>query len=696
MDDTTHPWLGDDFAPVDKTTWRAQIDKDLKGAPYDKRLVSVADQGMRIEPLYTQDERRPETLNEWPGQGSLRRGAHPLGQSTRGWQRRQRHSARTPAKANADILRDLTRGIDAIALRFDDAVRSGQDDAHTDASDPNGVAAHSAAALARTLDGVWLNGATVSLEAGVSALPAAAAFLAVAKDQGTATDTLRADFNLDPVGALARYGVAPGGLDQSLADMARLAAWCERSGPGLRAVRVDMSVWHEAGADRVQALAAGLSTAVAYLRAMESAGLNIEAACAQLVFHHALDVDFFEEIAALRAARVLWARVQQACGVARPSMFQVAELGHRAQTRRDPWVNMLRNTAAVFAGAVGGVNAVISAPFDGLHGPSGDLGRRVARNTNVILAEESHLHRVIDPAGGSYFIEARTDAIAAAAWDHFQRLEAQGGVTRLDALRDLAARVEATSQERARAVAKRKRPIVGVSAFPNLGEAPLPEDADLTHEADTHSQPSNDGAPSLPGRDQAQWIDVLIDAAATTSLKGLREAIVAGRDDTTLPDCFPTRRVATPWEHLRDRSDAWLAQAQARPRIFSANLGPMARHKARATFASNLLQAGGFEVIDAGGFDSTEAVAIAFEASDADAAVLCGAESDYDAMGEAAFKALREAGADACLVAGRPGDREALWRAAGMTDALYLGCDALALLERLWTHIDATKAEVTT
>ncbi|NEA13363.1 methylmalonyl-CoA mutase, partial [Streptomyces sp. SID10692] len=256
-----------------------------------------------------------------------------------------------------------------------------------------------------------------------------------------------------------------------LAPAVRWAQRCDAEYPELRAVAVDALPYHEAGGSAGEELGLSLATGVAYLRALTGAGMSVEAACGQLEFRYAATADQFLTIAKLRAARRLWARVAEASGApAAGAQRQHAVTSPVMMTRRDPWVNMLRTTLATLGAGVGGAESVTVLPFDHALGLPDAFARRIARNTSTILIEESHLARVVDPAGGSWYVERLTDELAAAAWAFFQETERAGGLPA--ALRSgmVAERLAATWAARSAKLARRKEPITGVSEFPMPGE----------------------------------------------------------------------------------------------------------------------------------------------------------------------------------------------------------------------------------
>ena len=365
---------------------------------------------------------------------------------------------------------------------------------------------------------------------------------------------------------------------------------------------VDATAVHDRGASDAQELGWAMATAAGYLRTLTGGGLSVADAAALVEFRLAATDEQFPTIAKLRAARRLWARVQELSDSEPVPMRLHAVTSRPMMSARDPWVNMLRTTVAAFAAGVGGADAVTVLPFDSPLGRPDAFGRRIARNTSSLLISESHLARVADPAGGAYAVERLTDDLAVAAWEELGRVESDGA----EAFDE---RVAATAAERDQQVATRTRPLTGVSEFPNLAET-LPERAPY------------DG-----------WRDVRPYGAA-----------------------FEALRADAPEAH-----------------VFLATLGPVAQHTARASFATNLLAAGGVAVDVAGATDGPDDLVAAYDGQPV--VCLAGADAAYDEWGEAAAAALREAGASSVVVAGKPRD----WA----DDDAAVGVDALAFLTRI-------------
>ena len=617
------------FDQADEAAWLALVDKVLKGADV-AGLVSRTADGIEIRPLY----REPAGDLGVPGAAPFWRGATAVGSAVSGWDIRQRHEHPDPKEANRAILEDLERGVTSVALRLDTAFALGDDE-------PDGVMAYDAAGLARTLDGVMLDLAPVQLEAPGRAVEAAEALLAVVADRGHAPASIRADLGLDPIGAVALGRADPeGAVEPVLALVHRLIGeW-----PGLGLCHVDGELYHAAGASEAEELAAAIATGIAYLRATDRAGLGPELVAPRLAFTLAADADLFLTIAKCRAARRLWAEVTAACGMPDVPMRLNVRTASRMLTRRDPWVNMLRTTAACFAGAIGGAEAVTVLPFDAALGEGARLGRRIARNIQLILMEESQLHRVIDPAGGSHFVEAMSRELAAKAWPMVQAIEGEGGM--LAALRQglVQDAIAETYMARLSDLAHNRTSITGVSSFPDLDEAPLaPDVAEL---------------PRLM-------------AEAEKRLGG------RARPRQILAPLHPMR-LAAGFERLRDLSDVALAEDGRRPRVFVVGIGPLARHAAELTMVQNAFAAGGIETVTAPLGADAAAIGAAFAAAGTDIACLCGLDRKAPADAAPLVEALLAQGAIALYAGGRPD--EAL-RAVGIDGFVYPGVNLLGLLE---------------
>ncbi|MGW6445283.1 methylmalonyl-CoA mutase family protein [Lentzea sp. NPDC055074] len=517
-----------------------------------------------------------------------------LAPATQGWDVRQRHTVPDPVA----VLNDLEGGVTSLWLSVPaDSLESVLADVHLD------------------LAPIVLDG---SLDAAVA--------------------MLRLWDRIAPESVHGNLGLTP--ADDTL-DVITQARWMF---PGLRTVVVDALPFHDAGGSDSEELGASLALAVSYLRTLTDAGMPIASAFAQLEFRYAATADQFLTIAKLRAARRLWARVAEVSGVDAVQV-QHAVTSSAMMTRRDPWVNMLRTTVAAVGAGLGGADSVTVQPFDAALGLPDEFARRIARNTQNVLLEESHLGEVIDPAAGSWYVEQLTESLAVSAWAWFQEIERAGGSARAHSL--VASRIAATWAARSARLADRSDPITGVSEFPDLGEKPVVRERGI----DSDSQAPWGDPPPIP------------------SFSG-------GSDSFGLPRV----RYAQAFEELRDLADA----QPERPRVFLATLGPVAAHTARATFAANLFNAGGFATPNAGPTRSADEVAQKFTESGAKVAVLCGSEQSYAELAVPAAEALRAAGAERILLAGRRTEAE-------VDGFVFMGCPALDVLNDTFALLEVTR-----
>ncbi|MBT8454001.1 MAG: methylmalonyl-CoA mutase subunit beta [Deltaproteobacteria bacterium] len=664
------------FPPVSKSEWIAKVEADLKGASFD-RLRSAAPGGPALEPLYAAQD--VEGLHDpgLPGVVPYLRGASPLGT----WSIRQEYDEPRPVICKEMIRQDVERGVEALWLRL---------------GPRRGCRVITVNELDELLAAVDLRTTSVCLDGGSDALAVASGFLAVAKRRGLGCDELSGGLGFDPIGLLAAEGCIQGGLRARSAELRDLAIWCSKNAPDLRAVNVSGEPYDGGGASIVQELAYTIATGIHYLRELTDAGMSVDAAARQIGFSYAVAGDFFTQVAKLRAARWLWAKVVLSAG-GEPSsaaMHMHCRTSRFTKARIDPWVNMLRATAECTAAVLGGAHSIATLPFDCVIGSPDELARRVARNTQVVLREESHLGEVADPAGGSWFIERLTNDLARAAWTELRSIEAEGGVVHalgsgklVDAIRDVA-------DEREKAFCKRTAALVGVSEFPNLREGlierPSASDQDLQALLKASLESLDLGANrdlllalARSVKDEARTPGTLTAACVDATSHGADMYSVAtvlqhGQPDFHVEPILQWR-ASEIWERQRERSDS---QA-TRPAAFLANLGSIASHTARATWAQNLLAAVGVDAITNDGFDGMDALAAAWKSSAAGLAVICGSDADYDTMLEPAVAALKKAGCDLVIVAGRPGERESEVRALGAHEFIYAGADVLSAMTRV-------------
>ena len=601
--------LAAEFPPATAEQWRKLVEGVLKGAPFDRKLVAKTYDGLAIEPLYGRKAESEPIASRAPAKA---------------WTIMQRVDHPDPVAANAEALNDLENGATGLSLVFAGSV--GAYGYGLDASE---------ATITRALDGVHL-GIALDLDLSPQTKDAGALLAALVQRRGMAPAATDIRFGFDPIGAAAVAGDSP----LPWGELAPIfnAVISDLAGRGFRGpfAPADGRVIHNAGGSEAQELAYVLAVAVQYLRALEAGGIALDAARRMLYFRLAADADQFLTIAKFRALRKLWARVEDACALAPKPALVAAETAWRMMTQRDPYVNLLRATIAVFSAGLGGADAIIVLPFTMARGLPDRFARRIARNTQLVLLDESSLAKVTDPAAGSGGLEDLTEKLCGAAWALFQDIERAGGAWAALEAGLIQKRVAAVRAAREQAIARRKDVLTGTSDFPDLAEAPV------------------------------AVLDV--SRVAPSPYPAVLKF-----------DSLPPMRLAEPFERLRDASDRVLAQSGARPKIFLANLGKPADFAARATFAKNFFEAGGLAAVSNDGFASRDDMLAALRASGAKLACLCSSDQVYAREAADAVAALAGAGVPVYL-AGRPGEREQALRAAGITDFIFAGCDALATL----------------
>ncbi|AKT41204.1 methylmalonyl-CoA mutase family protein [Chondromyces crocatus] len=562
--------------------WRAQVEKELAGAPFDKALVHTTAEGLSVQPLYT------EPLQGDPGRAPLT--TQPQGASFL-------ICMRHPVGASQDALQgDLGQGTDGLWIPLDALPALGS--------------------VFSTLDP-----ARTFFVFDAPPASAVAAIDTLAKH--IPSKALRFALNLDPLGAIARGDSKsdPEKVAEALADLGRGARHLGEHFPHATAALVSTLAHHDAGADAADELAIALSTGVVYLRALLEAGLSVDEAARRVALQVTVGRDTFVELCKLRALRICWSKLLVASGVAgAPRPLVHAVCSSRTLTQRDPWVNMLRSTTQVFAAVLGGADVVTPTAFDQGIGASSALAHRVARNTGLVLREESHLGKVIDPAGGSYYLDTLTDGLAREAWTRFQAIERDGGL--VDALVSgrVRARLAEAWQRRLERITRRKDPILGVSEFAFLDEERL------------HPPKGTETEAPAPAE-----------------------------------SAIPAHRDAEPFERLRARAEG----RNAAPEVLLVTLGPFAESRARVGFATGFFAAGGLRTRES---TANEPAPIA---------CLCGSDERYKTEAADRARALKAAGCKQVLLAGRPGALEPSLREAGVDGFLFVGCDVVPMLSDL-------------
>ncbi len=606
-------------------------------------LSTVVEDGIETKWLYTGDDALAPDPAGLPGQAPFVRGTR----AGRHWQIRQEQTQPDRSAANREILEDLNGGVTEITLRF-----GGGSEA---------LLVQNLDDLSTVLDGVYLDMAGVALDAGSDAVAAAALLAAHWRENGVGPDQALGSLRIDPLGTLAREGSLPNSPESALKQAASVALEVARDYEKVRALAVDTRAYVDAGATAAWELAIALSTALEYLRACDEAGLEPAQAAARIEFTLAVGPDQFLETSKFRAMRRLWARVLEECAVpaGRRHSATYARTSGRMLTWIDPWVNMLRVTTAAFAAGTGGADGVSVTPFDSEIGQPGEIGRRIARNTQIVLQDEASLGRIADPAAGSWYVENLSDEVARAAWQRFRQIESEGGV--LAGLRSgsIASALSEAADRREQEMIHRDRVMTGVNEFPLLGDdntEPVEVDREALARLDQARHAERPEITGIEDIGPGALADVpagdLLTRAVALASSGARideisAALSDGGGDAGPPiAALEPRPDAAPFERLRAATGSHEDGGGERPRIYLACMGEIAAHVNFANWAKSFFEVAGIETVPSGALGGNEQQAETFGDGGFTVAAVCAGRKEDPAEVADLVERLRGAGAE--------------------------------------------------
>jgi len=605
--------LFDQFPPVSTAEWRAKVEADLKGAPFDKKLVWRTNEGFNLQPMYRlEDIEDFKTTNSLPGEYPYVRGTR----NDNDWLTRQEIIAETPKEANEKALDVLNKGVTSLGFHVEEPTRE---------------------TLDVLLNEIHLPAVEVNFTCCIKkALPLAKALVEYVKDKGCA-DTFHGSIDFNPFRKPLRKGVAFDAAN--LTSMACELLDAVKEVPALRVLSVDSMMLSNAGAYIFQELGYALAWGAQWMTTLTEAGRTADEVAQRIKFNIGVSSNFFMELAKFRSARMLWAQIvaqykpadQDVC-----KMMAHAVTSRYNQTLYDAHVNLLRSQTEAMSAALAGVDSITVTPFDVPYKTPDEFSERIARNQQFLLKEESHLDKVIDPAGGSYYVETLTVAIAKEAWKLFLEVEEKGGFLACCNNDEVQKAIRESSEKRHTDVARRKEMLLGTNQFPNVNEMAAEKIVEL-----------NGSIPCTCGH-HAESCDT--------------------------PAGLPTKRAASDFEALRLATEA----ASNRPKVFMLTIGNLAMRLARAQFSTNFFGCAGYEIIDNLGFNTVEEGVDAALEKGADIVVLCSSDDEYAEYAPAAFKYLN--GRAEFVVAGAPACMDEL-KAIGINDYVHVRCNVLETLQ---------------
>ncbi len=700
--------LLDEFPIPTLEQWHEEVVRQLKGAPFDSVMLTETLEGITLQPMYTKaDLKGIPSLDSLPGFPPFMRGTSVLGYPKQPWDIAQELRFPTSESFNRALRYDLERGQTAVHLVLDSATQAGLDPDHAQPGEVgrDGTSIATLSELSRALEGVDLEITPLYVQPGSAALPFFAIVAALMRERNQDLKKLHGSFGADMISGLAGSGSLPLSFERGWDELALLLKWTRNAAPLVRTLAARGTVWHEGGGSAVQELAFTMATAVTALRKMEKRGVPLEQAAGALQFEFSVGTRFFIEIAKLRAARLLWYRILDVCGVGEiaASMHILARTSRYNKTQFDPHVNILRGTVEAFAAVMGGADAIHVDPYDEPLGLPSELARRVAKNTQLILREESHFNRVADPAGGSWAVEALTRQLAEGAWKLFQEVEERGGIRSALVTGWVQKEIASVEEKRRRDLQFRTQALVGTTHYPNPAEglpaANPPNYTELFAERSAKMQTARTASDDLS---ELQVLESLNDVLLAEENQIIERVISAARAGATigeftrslrhLDDEHPQvesirpRRAADPFERLRKSLLTWRAQhPDSPPQIFLACMGSPDRYMPRLDFTRSFFAVGGFAVESEHHFDTVKEAAKSAGSLKSPVVVITGTDDTYTKTVPELAKALKAlAKPPYVIVAGKPQtETEQQFRAAGVDDFIYAGSNVYTTLLQL-------------
>ena len=606
--------LFDQFPPVSTEEWRAKVEVDLKGADFNKKLVWRTNEGFNVQPMYrAEDIKDLKTTDSLPGEYPFVRGT----KTNNDWYIRQEIEVCCPKAANEKATEVLGKGVTSLGFKLKEDI--------------------DAEGLKTLLAGIDLAKVEVNFDCCPNkALQLAKDLVEVVKAAGAA-DTFTGSIGFDPFRRLLKHGKDfPKDIKALAAEIVKAVADVNN----LRVLAVNTDKLCNAGAYIYQELGYALSWGNEWLSQLTDAGIDATEAAKRIKFNMGISTNYFMEIAKFRAARMLWAQIvkqyEPKCDCA-CKMNVHATTSEFNQTIFDAYVNLLRSQTESMSAALAGVDSITVTPFDKQYKNPDEFSERLARNQQLLLKEESHLDKIVDPAGGSYYVETLTMSIANEAWKLFLATEEQGGFYAALKAGEVQKAVNESSDKRHTDVARRKESLLGTNQFPNFNEI-------------ANDKIECEGGKCCCGHNN--------DAEA----------------ETDAVEALKNTRAASEFEALRLETE----RSGKRPKVFMLTIGNLAMRLARSQFSANFFACAGYQIIDNLGFDTVEAGVEAAMEKQADVVVLCSSDDEYATLAPEAFKAL--AGRAEFVVAGAPACSDDL-KAVGITEFVNVRSNVLETLK---------------
>ncbi len=695
----------DEFRGASLKAWKAEVERLLKGASFEKKMITKTYEGLELQPIYRrEDVKNLAFVDSIPGQPPFTRSAETAGYNIKPWDISQKLPYPTVESINTALVKDLNAGQTAISIKLDKASRRfvDPDTAENGEVGRNGTSIATVEDIEKLLTGIDIKATPIHLQAGASSLPLLSLLFGYMKRHKYGFDDLSGSIKADPIGELAALGELPIDIETALNEMARIVNWLDSNSLKVRTVAIDASIYHNSGGSAVEELAYSMATGVEYLRQMEKRDIPINETAKQMVFIYSVGSNFFTEIAKFRAARMLWSKVIHDCGgdETAQKMTIHSKTSFYNKSTYDPYVNLLRATTEAFSAVAGGCDSLHVGFFDDTYKQPDEFSRRIARSIQIILKEESHLDKIIDPAGGSWYLENLTGMLANKAWDSFREIEKSGGIIEALISGVPQKRIEEINNQRLSNIARRKDVFVGTNMHANLAEKPserqTPDYAAIYEQRnreiesfrnsidkDNKSESIERLYESVSGEDN-NFVEKAIDAAASGATLGeiaktIRKNVSKG---ITI---YPLRIHRGPelFEVLRGSVERYESETGIPIKVTLACFGRLSEYKAREDFSAGFFQAGGFKTETLAVKDN-DGAADEINISKSPIVVLCSSDDSYQEIVPSFCESMKKINSDTTLVlAGYPKDKIEEYRKAGIDEFIYMGANVYEMLVKL-------------
>jgi methylmalonyl-CoA mutase len=695
--------LQNDFPETPYEEWKKTAEKDLKGVPFEKKLITKTYEGIDLQPIYTKkDLENTNFLNNKPGFENYLRGTKYAGYTNESRGIKQVLPYPTAEDFNEALRQDLERGQNTVTISLDFASKNGLDPEFSKEGEVGlgGVSVNSLTDFCNALLDVDLKKYPIFIDAGFGGFHSILLFGAYLKKQNIDSKYIKGGFEIDPLGYAVTNGNFPVPVEKIFDCISMVTDWTNRNITGFRTLNASGLPYHNAGADAVSELAYTVSTAVEYINQLLERGQKIDEVANKIIFTFGTGSFYFMEVAKLRAARILWSKIIKEYGGNEESqkMLIHSRTSFYNQSLYDPFVNMLRTTTETFSAIVGGADSISSNPFDESFGMPDEFSRRIARNTQIVLKEESHLDAVIDPAGGSYYMEKLTDEVATKAWEVFVEIQNKGGM--LSALTEgyPQSEIEKIDAERKKDFAKRKSVLVGTNMYANLKEEKLefktPDYKKIyntrcgqikkyksAYDVSGFLKKVKTAFDEKPGELVEAGIDAVLHGA---TIGEISKTLKSGNEKPFDIKPVKIHRASEIFEELRDKALEYEKKNGFAPKIFLAAMGKLSQHKARVDFSRGFFEVGGFDVLYKKGFDKAEDAIKGAVDSKAKIVTICSTDDTYPELVPVLAKELKEKIKGVKIIlAGYPKEFVEQFKKDGVDDFIFLGADVHQILNNL-------------